>query len=162
MRLLLRSDAHRYREDGWEIAASPDTPGREQWQWDLCLIPAHAARTEPKPAIERHTVSFGEHGGTVCELRLDSDPNRVTAKTEMLIAGEPSQINRDPHELTVLVVGQGSARLEGRHVLDTFDAIVLEGDDPLVLAIERAEQRPTSLCLVRIRSAATQPISWVP
>lgn len=162
MRLLLRNNAHRRHQDGWEVAAAPDTPDRERWQWALRLTAPHAAQTPPKPSSERQTMNLPGHNGTALALQLDCDPNRVAAETEAMIAGAPTRLERDSHELTVLVVGQGRARLEGRHVLNALDAMVLEGDDPLTLEVERAGDESTSLGVARIRSAGGQPISWVP
>lgn len=162
MRLLLRSNAHRPTADGWEVAASPDTPNREVWQWDLRLVHSHAGSAEPGPGSERQAVSLPARDGSALTVQLTCDPTRVVARTEVMIAGAPATVERDVRELTVLVVGQGRARLEGRHELGALDAMVLEGDDPLTVAVERVGTEPTSVGVVRIRSAVEQPISWVP
>lgn len=162
MRLLLRSNAHRPIEGGWEVAASPDTPNREVWQWDLRLVRPHAAVPEPTPGSECQAITLPGDDGSALTLQLTCDPTRVAAKAEVMIAGGPTTIERDVRELTVLVVGQGRARVEGRHLLGALDAMVLEGDDPLALDVERAGEHPTSVGVVRIRSAVPQPISWVP
>lgn len=178
MRLLLRAAAHRPVRDGVEIAASPDTPRREAWQWHVRVVDGRqgaarddhgVAMTEPEdqrsPAEaspRRITLELprGEDGSGV--LVVASDAYAVKASAEVVITGGATTLRRDRHEVVVLVVGQGRARVEGRHSLAQLDALVLEGDDPLDVTVEREGDARTSVAVVRLESAGERAIGWVP
>lgn len=163
MRLLLRSNAHRAVDGvGWELAASPDTPRREAWQWDVRVVEHHPTAVEGQAGVERQAVGLPRGDGTSSVLQVSCDPAAVAAKVDVMIAGEPATIEREPHEVLVLVVGQGAALIEGRHLLRELDAMVLEGDDAPVLSVRREGDEPTSVGVVRLRSAGARAISWVP
>lgn len=162
MRLLLRAGSHRPVDGGLEVAASPDTPRRESWQWQVRVLEPHAGQGGDRPDAERLVLNLPRSAGATSPLEVCCDPAAVAAKAEVVICGDEVTIDRDVHEVTVLVVGQGEARIEGRHLLRELDAMVLEGDDPLRPGLERAGDEPTSVAVVRLRSQGTQPISWVP
>lgn len=162
MRLLLRAGSHRPLDGGVEVAASPDTPRREAWQWHVRVTDGHESPDEPEQPAERLTLSLPRAGGRPSTLEVGCDPRAIAAKAEVVISGDPVVLERDVHEVTVLVVGQGGVRVEGRHLLHELDAMVLEGDDPLRPELERVGEQPTSVAVVRLRSTGSQPISWVP
>lgn len=163
MRLLLRANAHRPVDGvGWELAASPDTPRREAWQWDVRVVEHPSTVVEGQAGVERQAVGLPRGDGTSSVLQVSCDPAAVAGKVDVMIAGEPATIERVPHEVLVLVVGHGAALLEGRHLLRELDAMVLEGDDPPVLSVRREGDEPTSVGVVRLRSAGARAISWVP
>jgi hypothetical protein len=160
--LLLRAGAHRPVDGGVEVAASPDTPRREAWQWHVRVLEGRSGHGEEQADVERLTLSLPRSGGLPAVLEVSCDPDAAAARAEVVISGEPVTLERDVHEVTVLVVGQGGVRVEGRHLLHELDAMVLEGDDPLRPELERVGEEPTSVAVVRLRSTASQPISWVP
>lgn len=65
-------------------------------------------------------------------------------------------------ELIVLVVGSGTVRAEGRHLLSELDALILAGDDPLQIELEQASADTASVALIRLEPAGAASIGWVP
>lgn len=143
------------------MASSPDTPRREAWLWQVRVLVAPGAPAEEDSGVTRVALGLPREGGTAT-VEIGCDQPSVETKAETLIAGDPVTLERGRDELTVLIVGQGSARLEGRHLLHGMDAMVLEGDDPLALTLERVGPEPTSVAIVRLWSTGERPISWVP
>lgn len=163
MRLLLRANAHRVTDGGVEVAASPDTPGREAWQWHVRVLdPRPAGTGQGPPGVDRQVASLPGPGGSGSVLEVSSAARVVTAKVEVVVAGEGVTLERDPDEIVLLVVGEGRARVEDRHLLGELDTLVLEGDDPFVIGLERAGVEPTSVGVVRLRAAGDRAIGWVP
>lgn len=161
MRLLLRSGVHRPVDGGVEVASSPDTPRREAWLWQVRVLDFPSAPADEDSGVTRVALGLPREGGPAT-VEISCDRPSVETKAEALIAGDPVTLERGRDELTVLIVGQGSARLEGRHLLHGMDAMVLEGDDPLALTLERVGSEPTSVAVVRLWSTGERPISWVP
>jgi hypothetical protein len=158
MRLLLRRNSHRTVDGAVEIASSPDTPLRERWQWHLRISPADA-----RPADATTTVTELDRGrGAVSLVTISVDPVLVAADVSHLELGEPRRLERPEEELVVLVIGSGVALVEGRHLLNELDAMVLAGDDPLEVELERASAEPVSLAVVRLSSVDDSSVAWVP
>lgn len=176
MRLLLRADAHRPVDGGIEVAASPDTPRREAWQWYVRVVddrvgggdehdetaPRHNGRPQGGVNSPKLVSVTLPRAGSSSVLEVATDAVAVTATAEVVITGEPLTLERDRREVVVLIVGQGCARVEGRHSLGELDALVLEGDDPLSVTLERGGEASTSVGVVRLRSADERDIGWVP
>lgn len=180
MRLLLRADAHRPVDGGIEVAASPDTPRREAWQWHVRVVDDRTAvggggdgasnpsahrqngRAEGAPVGPKVVTVALPRSGSNSLLEIATDARAVAATAEVVIAGDPVTLDRDEREVVVMIVGQGRARIEGRHSLGELDALVLEGDDPLSVTVEREGEAPTSVGVVRLRSAGERAIGWVP
>jgi hypothetical protein len=158
MRLLLRRNSHRTVDGAVEIASSPDTSLRERWQWHLRVSPA------PVPPADANTTvtELDRSHGAVSLLAVSVDPAVVAADVSHLDLREPHRLERPEEELVVLVVGSGVALVEGRHVLNELDAMVLAGDDPLELELERASAEPVSLAVVRLSSIDDGSVAWVP
>lgn len=172
MRLLLRASAHRQVDGGVEIAASPDTPRREAWQWHVRVVENGRAeggcwengRAEGGTGggTDTITLALPRVGGAAAVLEVASDAGASAATADVFITGAAVTLERDQREVLVLIVGQGMARVEGRHLLGELDALVLEGDDPLSVSVEREGDAPTSVAMVRLRSTGGRAFGWVP
>lgn len=162
MRLLLRANSHRRPAAGeTEIAASPDTPLREPWQWDLRLLDG-PGQPQQQPGRSADAVQLTRSDGSTSLLILTADPDTVTPELEVLDLGAPVSVERTERELLALVVGRGTALVEGRHVLGELDAMVLAGDDPSGVRIERVSDGAASVALVRLRPSGLGALAWVP
>jgi hypothetical protein len=161
MRLLLRSNSHRDLGDGgFEVAASPDTPRRELWQWDLRVVPAdRAAGHRPRPS-QRVGADLLRGNDSFSRVEVSADPAAVRPSIEVLQISGRQGINRGPQELVAVIVGRGQALAEGRHRLGELDAMILEGDDPYVLSLEPNGCATASVAVVRLHG--TVAIGWVP
>ena len=171
MRLLLRSNSHRDIDDGClELAASPDTPRRELWQWDLRLLPADRPQTHKFPAdraqannpkpVRRVSAGLPRGDGSVSRLEGCADPNAAMPSIEVLQLDGLQRIGRGPQEVVAVVVGHGLTLAEGRHRLGELDVMILEGDDPYDLSLEPQDGAAASVAVVRLEGVGA--IGWVP
>ncbi|HEX3791925.1 MAG TPA: hypothetical protein VHW44_28955 [Pseudonocardiaceae bacterium] len=158
MRLLLRRNAHRAVGEAIEIAAAPDTPRREQWQWHVRVTPV----TDTSPAPDTLAVALSRGNGTVAAVEVTVDPAQVLAAVSSADLDRATRIDRTAGELVVFVVGTGAILVEGRHRLSELDAYVLAGDDPLTVDLHPDSAEPAPYATVRLRSTTPTPLSWVP
>jgi hypothetical protein len=157
MRLLLRANAHRALDDtSLEIAASPDTPDRERWQWHVRL---HATPTAGDGTTVTAPVVLQD--GSTGTLEVNADPRRISAAIQVLPVETHLELDRAEPELVVLLVVGGAALVEGRHLLAERDALVLQGDDPLRVGIDAATGC-VSAAVVRLRPLHDRVLAWVP
>lgn len=157
MRLLLRANTHRRTDDGRiEVAASPDTPRRERWQWHLRLIDIEPGHSTPNEGV---TVVGAD--GRQRLLQVSTDAATTQAEIEVHEVQQPLTIQRPSTDLLVLLVHRGEALVEGRHRLAELDALVLEGDDPLEVSVEPTTA-PVGISVVRLGSTTDRPLAWVP
>jgi hypothetical protein len=157
MRLLLRANAHRRTDEGSiEIAASPDTPNRERWQWHIRLDEVEAGSTPEEQGVQ---LSCGD--ARQLRLQAATHAETVRAETEVHQVEQPLVIRRPATDVLVLLVHQGEALIEQRHRLTELDALVLEGDDPLEVIVEPTTA-PTGLAVIRLRPVSDRPLAWVP
>lgn len=159
MRLLLRANTHRRTDDGCiEVAASPDTPHRERWQWHLRLLDI-----EPGSGTPNEGVTIVGADGRQRLLRVSTDVATTQAEVEVHEVQQPLtiKIKRPSTDLLVLLVHRGEALVEGRHRLAELDALVLEGDDPLEVSVEPMTA-PVGISVVRLGSTSERPLAWVP
>ena len=160
MRLLVRSSAHRRLEGGGaEIAASPDTPGRERWLWDLRL---DDPTTDGPDGAVRREATLRRGSEEVSRVALDVDPDRVVGEVDVHHLTEVTGLTRHVGELVAIFVGRGQVRVEGRHVLGELDALILEGDDPLDVALESEPEGEASVAVARVRYVDGSRVAWVP
>lgn len=162
MRLLLRANSHRPLDGaGLELASSPDTAGRELWQWQLRLDAAQAA-----PPVRTHVAvaqsELARSDGEFSALSLSTDPTCVTAQIETLEVNGLGWLERDERQLVALVVGRGRVLVERRHLLAELDVLVLEGDDPFAVSLERGGDEPATLGVARLDPVGATRIAWVP
>ncbi|MFF4827388.1 hypothetical protein [Streptomyces sp. NPDC001312] len=166
MRLLLRANAHRQVDGGCrEVAAAPDTPRREPWQWQVRLLAeGHGPSTAPLPGARRITEALPD--GALLEVA--ADPAAVRARVEVLDAGAGTTVDRAEDDVLVLVSTGGRLLVEERHLLADADAMVLAGDDPLHVAVRHpdgpgpSDGPETRVAVVRLGSARGRTLSWVP
>ncbi|KUO12371.1 hypothetical protein [Streptomyces sp. DSM 15324] len=160
MRLLLRANAHRHVGGAcWEVAASPDTPRRERWQWQVCLLAGDRGHADaPSPTALR--VAAPLPGGTTVEVA--ADPLTVAPAVEVLDPGSSPTVVRTDGELVVLIASGGRVLVEERHLLADADALVLAGDDPLVVGVRRPDGSDSRLAVVRLAPVQDSALSWVP
>jgi hypothetical protein len=162
VRLLLRANSYDADDTGGtRIAASPDTPGRERWQWELGIAQTHPPGDDSDGG-HIQSVRLLRSADSTTRVVLTADPRAVSAALATLDLSEPAHLARDPRELLALVVGRGVALAEGRHVLGELDTVVLAGDDPTDVRVEQISEEPVSLAVVRLRPAGTDGLAWVP
>ncbi len=157
MRLLLRANTHRRTADGTiEVAASPDTPHRERWQWHLRVV-------EVEPGDRTPTTGIPLPGGDDRQrfLQVATDAETTRAEVEVHTVERPLTIHRPATDLVVLLVTRGAALIEHRHRLGELDALVLEGDDPLEVSVQ-GTTAPPGIAIVRLRPTTDRPLVWVP
>lgn len=157
MRLLLRANAHHPIDaTSTEIAASPDTPHRERWQWHVRL---HAGAAGPDGDAVTAPVVLAD--GSVATLEVAADREHVDPQVEILPVDAHVELTRGEPELLVLIVIGGAALVEGRHLLTERDALVFQGDDPLRVGIDAAAGS-VSAAVVRLRPVRDRVLAWVP
>ena len=163
MRLLVRANSHRVVEDGiTEIAASPDTPRRELWQWHVRVLEAGNAPAPGDGQGNRTSAALTRGSGSQSLVEVSVDPVAADPAVEVIELHDPREVTRDLQEVVVIVVGRGHVRVEGRHVLGEMDALVLEGDDPFTVSLEQVTDEATSLAIARLHGAGNRAIGWVP
>ena len=141
MQLILRQPAARDTGDestGVVVAASPDTFGREQWQWDV-----------------RVAESAGEYVVTVSH-----NAETIDVIEERIDIANAYEATRNVNELWLAVVLDGPVT-HGGFLLEPGDVAVWEGDDPSSLSI-RAVANNASLHVVRITRRDGKAARWVP
>ncbi|MDI3403312.1 hypothetical protein [Streptomyces cavernicola] len=160
MRLVLRANAHRRVAAGCrEVAASPDTPRRERWQWQIRLLTDAEERPEPSPAVRRITEELP--GGATLEVSADAES--VVPAVEFVDPSGAPAVPRAENELVVLIASGGRVLVEDRHLLADSDAMVLEGDDPLQVNLRRPDGAHAQVAVVRLCAAAGHGVlGWVP
>lgn len=157
MRLLLRANSHRVTEDGsLEVAASPDTPDREPWRWNIRIEDADLGSNATDQEIR-----LEDSHGTVRLLQVSTDPESAQALVEVHDVASRIVVRRQPAELLVLLVHRGEAMIESRHLLAEMDALVLEGNDPVEVSVDSLTH-PLGLAVVRLRPNGGRPLAWVP
>ena len=160
MRLLLRANAHRTQAgEGTEVAASPDTHGRERWQWDVRLAPdAGSQAAEPDGAL----VASGElrlADGKALQVVARSAPEAAVPSVEIHHVRARTELTRELQEVMVLLSGGPGLLVEGRHHLGRLDALILEGDDPFSVPLEAEGAEGTELAVIRLKGLAA--LGWV-
>jgi hypothetical protein len=157
MRLLLRGNSHRrLGQESVEIAAAPDTPLRERWQWHVRLHDGSFSLDEEAAGT---VVVRGD--GTQQLLEVSTDRAVARPEVELLDVATRTTVRRTTDELLLLLVHRGAALVEQRHLLAELDVMVLEGDDPLELSVDAADS-PLGLAVVRLHPALDRPLAWVP
>ncbi|MGW1412439.1 hypothetical protein [Streptomyces sp. NPDC002403] len=160
MRLLLRANTHRRIDDGCrEVAASPDTPGRERWLWQVRLLDA-AYGPSDVPLPRAHHVTESLAPGVI--LEVVAAPAKVSPTVEVLGLGTPSVVGRERDEIVVLLACGGQVLVEDRHLLADEDALVLAGDDPLGVSVRCPPDSRSKAAMVRLRPADGRVMAWVP
>ncbi len=158
----MRANAHRPVPEGdgpsgVEVASSPDTPGRpERWLWHIRLLDG-----APAPSDGTVTLELGHDRA----LEVTVNAGAVRADVQLLDLADSVLLDRDEKELVALIASDSSAVVEGRHVLQPSDTLVLEGDDPLSVSVRPANGH-ASVAVVRLASATDGPgatsVNWVP
>jgi len=157
----MRANAHRPVLEGdgpggVEVASSPDTPGRpERWLWHIRLLDG-----APAPSDGTVTLELGDR-----TLEVTVNRGAVRADVQLLDLADSVLLDRDEKELVALIASESVAVVEGRHVLQPSDTLVLEGDDPLSVGVRPANGH-ASVAVVRLTSATDGPgatsVNWVP
>ncbi|MDA8436899.1 MAG: hypothetical protein M0Z98_13065 [Actinomycetales bacterium] len=155
MRLLLRGPAAGLDPSDSDadavVAASPDTPGRRPWEWDV--------RLTRRPEGQSYPFDGAGIGSHHVDVRVR--PDAVSAELRALSVEGPTSLVRDERELWVIVVESGSLRHE-HVVLATGDVLVCEGDDPLVLDVAPEDAGAVTLAVVALRRTDGRSLRWVP
>ncbi|MGI9196287.1 MAG: hypothetical protein ACR2KE_02385 [Candidatus Nanopelagicales bacterium] len=157
MQLLLRQPAQRLllRSEEAEVAASPDSPGRENWQWDIRLSRAPASGEGSLTT----TLEADEVGAHHVNVRFDA--RVIDAEMERCIVDDIQVLWRDEMDLCVAIMESG-AMSEGIFQVSPGDVMVWEGDDPRSIALAPLGGEPAGFVLVRIRRQDGRALRWVP
>lgn len=161
MRLLLRANAHRTEPGGGtEVAASPDTHGRERWQWDVRLVPDTGSQSpDPEGAmVASGALRLGD--GQTRRVMARSAAEAAVPSVEIHQVGARTELTRELQEVMVLISGGPGLLIEGRHHLGQLDALILEGDDPFSVPLEAQGAEGTPLAVIRLKGRAA--LGWVP
>ena len=157
MQLLLRQPAQRLllHADEAEVAASPDSPGRESWQWDVRLA------SVPVSGPGSLTTSLDAGGIGVQHVNVRFDVEVIDAEMERRVVDDVQVLWRDEMDLCVAIMESG-AMSEGVFDVVPGDVMVWEGDDPRSIALAPLGGRPAEFVLVRIRRQDGRALRWVP
>jgi len=157
MQLLLRQPAQALLDAhaSAEVAASPDSPGRERWQWDVRL---ERTSVRAPDALSSHLVGAGV-GDHYVNVRFD--PEVIEADLQRVTIPERHTLERDARELWVAVVESGSM-YEGIFEVAPGDVAIWEGDDPTHIPVGARGGRDAEIVLVRIRRRDGRDLRWVP
>ena len=94
-------------------------------------------------------------------LTLTFDPAQVHGSLELLAFDSAAQLERSVEEL-LIIVARGAVLVENRHRLNGLDVMVLEGDDPIIVAVEPEHEDGASAAIARIAHVDGTRIAWVP
>lgn len=167
MRMLLRRGAHREQQPGVTVlAASPDTPARERWQWQASVVEGADAVCGIPDGARVVTLPLGRpvYGVVPAVLHVAAEPSQAVPSVERIELSGEVDVTRGTEEVMVLLVDEGEALVEGRHTLRHGDVLVLEGDDPhqfTVCGTPRGPRR-SSMSVVRLVPPAGRKLGWVP
>lgn len=157
MQLLLRQPARHLLDHSQEaeVAASPDSPGREQWQWDVRL--SRTPATGPG-ALSEHLLGagLGDH-----HVNVRFDPSIIVAEIERRSVGDIEVLWRDELELCVAIMEAGTMK-EGSFLVEPGDVMVWEGDDPRTVALAPQGSGTAEFVLIRIARRDGGVQRWVP
>ncbi|MUH45760.1 MAG: hypothetical protein F2793_04530 [Actinobacteria bacterium] len=163
MQLLLRSPA-RVRDaatDGTasvEVAASPDSPARERWLWDVRLESSAAPMTDAMDAVSLE-VSGAGRGIHFVNARFDASV--ITAEIRVEILTAPADLRRPEGEIWVAIIEAGELH-DGSFTVRAGDVLVWEGDDPLSVALRPTGHDPVQLAVVKLGRRDGKVLRWVP
>lgn len=157
MQLLLRQPAKTLWEsnDVSEVAASPDSPGRERWQWDV--------RLERSAMVAQDSVSTHLMGAGLGEhfVNVRFDPQVIDAAIERRTVVASEVLVRDEAEIWVAIMEDGLMS-EGAFVVVPGDVMVWEGDDPVRIPVETLGAAHSDMVLVRLWRRDGKVLRWVP
>lgn len=157
MQLLLRQPARTLllQSDEAEVAASPDSPGRENWQWDVRL----SRRPATGPGALTTILEAADVGATHVNVRFDAEV--IEAEMERCVVDDVQVLWRDEADLCVAIMESG-AMSEGIFQVRPGDVMVWEGDDPRSIALAPLGIGAAEFVLVRIRRQDGRDLRWVP
>lgn len=167
MRLLMRRGSQRAPAEGVTVvAASPDTPQRERWQWQASVVEGGQEESGvPDVPVYAHVVTLplgrSVYGTDPAVLHVAADPDHAIADVGRIDLDEPATLTKRIDEVAVLLVDRGSVVVEGRHLLGVGDVLVLEGDDPVEISVAE-RQGPAGVTVARLTPAAGRTLGWVP
>ena len=141
MQLVLRQPAARDSGDestGVVVAASPDTFGREQWQWDVRVTDA--------------LCGF--------EVTVAHNPELIHVVEERIDIAPTYEAMREADELWLLVVVEREIA-HGHFRLEAGDVAVWEGEDPIRIRLDAIDGLAV-VRLVRITRRDGKAARWVP
>lgn len=156
MRLLMRSSVYRPIDGvGLEVAASPDTPGREPWLWHLRLV------TEGHSGQLCHDLPARHAPLAKVVLDVEESISEASLETRTIPPGESLEIHRNLAEVTSILILSGEGLIERRR-LRSLDVIVLEGDDPLSTVVYSEGSEELRIEVARVRARGSRKLGWVP
>lgn len=148
------------------IAASPDTPHRERWIWQVSVI--EGTNEVPGPPAGATAVTLPLEGPVYypglgsAALHVAADANYAIASVARVDLTTPQTLTREVDQVRVLLVDAGQIVVERRHYLDAGDALVVEGDDPLSFTVADARGEGSALAVATLAAPAGRLIGWVP
>ncbi|NQW73312.1 MAG: hypothetical protein HQ453_11315 [Actinobacteria bacterium] len=162
MKLLLRSPAASLvaveADTSLEVAASPDSPARERWMWDVRLESRAAPMTDAMDAVSLE-VSGAGRGIHFVNVRFDA--TAITAAIDVEVLDGPASLRRPAGELWIAIFEAGAA-YDGPFIVRSGDAVVWEGDDPTSVDLRPIEAVPVQIAVVKLGRHDGSELRWVP
>ncbi len=162
MQMLLRSPAAIIEDHrsvaGVELAASPDSPARERWLWDVRLESEEAPMTEASD-VESLEVTGAGRGIHFINVRFD--PEEIVASIGVERLDLESEFSRPAGEIWITIIESGAVH-DRSFLVMTGDVLVWEGDDPLTVTLRPADEGRAEMAIVKIGRRDGSTLRWVP
>ncbi|MSW44063.1 MAG: hypothetical protein F2836_04735, partial [Actinobacteria bacterium] len=138
MQMLLRTPGvdlfHHSSTAGVELAASPDSPARERWLWDVRLESAAAPLTE---VFDVASLEVTGAGRGIHFINVRFDPAEIVAAIAVEVLQVEAELSRPESEIWITIIESGAVH-DGSFLVKTGDVLVWEGDDPLTVTLRPA------------------------
>lgn len=162
MQMLLRSPAaivgdHR-SAPGVELAASPDSPARERWLWDVRLESQAAASGEASDAASLEVTGAGRG---IHFINVRFEPAEIVASIGVEVLDAEAEFTRPEGEIWITIVESGALH-DRSFLVKAGDVLVWEGDDPVTVALRPADEGRVEIALVKIGRRDGRTLRWVP
>ena len=143
---------------GVELAASPDSPARERWLWDVRLESAAAPMTE---ALDVASLEVTGANRGIHFINVRFDPAEIVASIAVEVLDAESELRRPEGEIWITIIEAGAVH-DGSFLVKTGDVLVWEGDDPLTVTLRPADDAMAQIAVVKIGRRDGSTLRWVP
>lgn len=162
MQMLLRSPAVLVEDHpataGVELAASPDSPARERWLWDVRLESQAAASGEASDVASLEVTGAGRG---IHFINARFDPSEIVAAIAVEVLETSVELSRPEGEIWITIVESGAVH-DGSFLVKTGDVLVWEGDDPLTVTLRPGDEGQAQIAIVKIGRRDGSTLRWVP
>jgi hypothetical protein len=141
-----------------EVAASPDSPARERWMWDVRLESRAAPMTGAMDAVSLE-VSGAGRGIHFVNVRFDA--TAITAAIDVEVLDRPASLRRPAGELWIAIFEAGAAH-DGPFIVRAGDVLVWEGDEAIAVELRPIDEVPVQIAVVKLGRRDGSELRWVP